>query len=195
MFTGIITDVGKIKNIKNRSETRIEFETQLNVDDFELGGSIACCGVCLTVVDLGVNWFAADVSSETLQRTTFGSMRIGAPVNIERPLKASDELGGHIVSGHVDGIGVVKSIVQDGESKCFWFEVLPSLLKYIAIKGSVAVDGVSLTVNEVNDTGFAVHIIPHTQSHTKLGTIAVEEPVNIEIDLLARYVARILERN
>ena len=111
------------------------------------------------------------------------------------PLFFSDEFGGHIVSGHVDGIGVVKSIEQDGESKCFWFEVLPSLLKYIAIKGSVAVDGVSLTVNEVNDTGFAVHIIPHTQSHTKLGTIAVEEPVNIEIDLLARYVARILERN
>lgn len=200
MFTGIITDVGAVRAIDNkRGDTRLVIATHYDTASIEIGASIACSGACLTVVDIGEDWFAVDVSAETLSRTCLGDWRPGAPVNLERALKVGDELGGHIVTGHVDGLGEVVAIVPDGDSRRFTFAIPKALAPYLAAKGSVAINGVSLTVNEVEDkadgsAAFGVNIIPHTQEYSTFGSAKVGERVNIEIDILARYVARLNER-
>lgn len=192
MFTGIVTDLGRVRRVRTGGDTRIEIATGYDTTAIAIGASIACSGTCLTVVDKGPGWFAADVSAETLACTTLGGWKEGSLVNLERPLKPTDELGGHLVSGHVDGVGQVRDVRPEGESKRFTFEAPPALMRYIAAKGSVAIDGVSLTVNEVDGAGFGVNIIPHTQLKTTFGTMAPGTRVNLEIDLVARYVARLL---
>jgi len=158
-----------------------------------LGASIACSGCCLTAVDLGADFFAADASAETLAKTTLGTWRVGTQINLERSLKLGDELGGHLVSGHVDGVGTATAKTPENASTRWRFRVPADLAKFIAAKGSVAVDGVSLTVNDVADDTFGVNIIPHTAAVTRFGTLAPGDPVNLEIDMLARYVARLAE--
>ncbi len=200
MFTGIITDLGSVQSIVNKGDKRFVFNTAFDMDTVDIGASIACSGVCLTVVEKGQGWFSADVSAETLSKTTLGIWTKGTPVNFERALKMGDELGGHLVSGHVDGVASVVSIVPDGDSKRFTFEAPEELGKFIAPKGSIVLDGVSLTVNEVNGNQFGVNIIPHTAEMTTLGQWQVGSfkvgdcQVNLEIDLLARYVGQLLER-
>lgn len=198
MFTGIITDLGRVRAVERRGDTRFVFETGYDTDGIDLGASIACSGVCLTVVDKGAGWFAADVSAETLSRTTLGEWGPGTAVNLERSLRLGDELGGHIVSGHVDGIAVAVDRRPEGDSIRLVFAAPDELLGCIAPKGSVALDGVSLTVNEVRDEPgdgrFGVNIIPHTAAATTLGACRPGTRVNLEIDLLARYVQRLLPR-
>ena len=193
MFTGIITDIAKVRRIQQSGDTRFEFTTSFDTTSFEIGASIACSGTCLTIIEFGSNWFAVDVSAETLSKTTLGLWEIGTPVNLERPLRASDELGGHIVSGHIDGIGKVNLIETEGDSIRYSFEANTQLMRFIAIKGSIAVNGVSLTVNQIFDNIFSVNIIPHTQANTTFGVTKIDDNVNLEIDMLARYVARLKE--
>ena len=193
MFTGIVTHLAKVRNIKRDADIRFEFTTDLDTSHLEIGASISCSGTCLTIVEIGNNWFAVDVSAETLSKTILGSWDVGALVNLERPLKVSDEFGGHIVSGHVDGVGKVISNKMDGGSIIYCFEVNSELMRFIAVKGSIAVNGVSLTVNQVSRDGFCVNIIPHTQANTTFRAIEIDDEVNIEIDMLARYVARLNE--
>jgi riboflavin synthase len=195
MFTGIITDLGSIRAVRPGGDTRIEIATGYDTAGIALGASIACAGVCLTVIDKGPGWFAASVSAETLARTTAGRWRAGQPINLERSLKIGDELGGHLVSGHVDGVGEIASIGEDGDSWRMVIAAPPSLMRFFAVKGSVAVDGVSLTVNEVSAGSFGVNLVPHTLAVTSLGQAAAGDAVNLEIDMLARYVARLLERD
>lgn len=197
MFTGIITDLGSVKAIEKRpgGEVRFEIATAYKADEIPLGSSIAHNGVCLTLVETGSGWFSVFASLETLDKTTLGGWQVGSPVNLERALKVGDELGGHIVSGHVDGVGQVVSIESEGESLRFTFEVPENLRKFMAPKGSVAIDGVSLTVNEVNGRLFGVNIIPHTSQVTTFGKYKVGDRVNLEIDMLARYVARLLDKD
>jgi riboflavin synthase len=192
MFTGIVTDLGSVRAIERNGDTRIEFTTLYDTADIDIGASICCSGACLTVIDKGPDWFAASVSAETLSRTTLGGWKAGAPVNFERPLALGDELGGHLVSGHVDAVARLTMAVPEGDSLRLAFAPPPEIMRYIAAKGSVAVDGVSLTVNEVDDETFGVNIIPHTRSHTTLGALTPGDSVNLEIDMLARYVARLL---
>ncbi len=197
MFTGIITDVGRVRAIERQGDTRFVIETAFAMETVPIGASIANNGVCLTVVDKGAidngpDWFAVQASGETLSKTTLGGWREGTRVNLERALKLGDELGGHIVSGHVDGVAVVVDARLDGESVRFTFEAPDALAKYIAPKGSVALDGVSLTVNEVDGGRFGVNIIPHTQTATSFGALKPGDRVNLEIDMLARYVARLV---
>lgn len=200
MFTGIITDLGRVKAIETAGEgpggqgrdSRFVFETGYATAEIPEGASIACSGVCLTLVDKGPGWFAADVSGETLARSTLGDWAPGTPVNFERPLKLGDELGGHMVSGHVDGVAVVRERRAEQGSLRFTFEAPAELAKFVASKGSVALDGVSLTVNEVEDGCFGVNIIPHTAEVTTLGGKQPGDRVNLEIDMLARYVQRLL---
>lgn len=195
MFTGIVTDVGRVRHIEKRGDTHIVISTALDLSNVPMGASIACSGACLTVVDKGTgkdNWFAVTVSGETLSKTTLGSWKVNDPVNLERPMRVGDEFGGHIVSGHVDGVAEVKLVAPEGESTRMMFEVPVALARFIAPKGSVALDGVSLTVNEVDSTRFGVNIIPHTFKVTTFGKAKPGSKVNLEIDLLARYVARIL---
>jgi riboflavin synthase len=194
MFTGIITDVGTVRGIARDGDTRFEIRTGYDMATVDIGASIACSGVCLTVIETGADWFAVQASGETLDKTTLSGWTVGARMYLERALKVGDELGGHIVSGHVDGVGEVVSIRDDGESKRFVFRVPAALKAFMAPKGSVAVDGVSLTVNEVEGDTFGVNIIPHTQQVTLFGDYAPGSKVNLEIDMLARYVARLLER-
>jgi riboflavin synthase len=194
MFTGIVTDIGTIESVEDRGDRRVRIATAYDTATVDLGASIACSGVCLTVVDKGPGWFAVDVSGETVSRTA-DQWGTGHALNLERALKLGDELGGHIVTGHVDGIGQVVSIAPDGESKKIVFSVSAALAPFIAPKGSVTIDGVSLTVNEVADQAdgtaqFAINLIPHTQSVTTLGALAADQTVNIEIDVLARYLQR-----
>lgn len=191
MFTGIITDVGRVRAVERQGDTRFTVETAFAMETVPIGASIANNGVCLTVVEKGPGWFAVQASAETLSKTTLGGWAEGTRVNLERALKVGDELGGHIVSGHVDGVATVVDLRADGESKRFTFEVPAPLARYIASKGSVALDGVSLTVNEVDGARFGVNIIPHTQDATTFGTLKVGDRVNLEIDMLARYVARL----
>ncbi|MBP2294599.1 riboflavin synthase [Azospirillum rugosum] len=191
MFTGIITDVGRVRAVERQGDTRFTVETAFDMETVPIGASIANNGVCLTVVEKGPGWFAVQASAETLSKTTLGGWAEGTRVNLERALKVGDELGGHIVSGHVDGVATVADVRADGESKRFTFEVPAGLAKYIASKGSVALDGVSLTVNEVDGARFGVNIIPHTQDATTFGTLKAGDRVNLEIDMLARYVARL----
>lgn len=194
MFTGIITDVGRVRSIARDGDTRFEITTAYDMTSVDIGASIANSGVCLTVIETGADWFAVQASGETLSKTTLGAWAEGTRVNLERALKVGDELGGHIVSGHVDGVGEVVSVADEGESKRFVFRVPAELKNFMAPKGSVAIDGVSLTVNEVAGDTFGVNIIPHTQQVTLFGEYRVGTRVNIEIDMLARYVARLLER-
>ncbi|MEJ1970079.1 MAG: riboflavin synthase [Rhizomicrobium sp.] len=195
MFTGIVTDVGRVRHVEKRGDTHVVISTGLDLSNVPMGASIACSGICMTVVDKAAGkdaWFAVTASGETLSKTTLASWKAGDPVNLERPMRVGDEFGGHIVSGHVDGVAEVKLVVPEGESTRMMFEVPVALAKYIAPKGSVALDGVSLTVNEVEGTRFGVNIIPHTFKVTTFGKAKPGTRVNLEIDLLARYVARIL---
>jgi riboflavin synthase len=193
MFTGIITDLGRVRRIDRSGEARFEIETAYDTATIPQGASIACNGCCLTVIETGPDWFAVQVSAESLSKTTMGRWVEGSRVNLERALALGAELGGHIVSGHVDGTATVTDRRPDGDSTRFVFEVPEDLKGYIAGKGSVALDGVSLTVNEVEDRTFGVNIIPHTLSVTTFGGLTVGDAVNLEIDMLARYVARLLE--
>ena len=194
MFTGIITDVGAIRQVEKRGDTHIVIATHYDAGAIDIGASIACSGVCLTVVDKGTSsdrWFAVTASGETLAKTTLGRWKPGDPVNLERPLRLGDELGGHIVAGHVDGVADIVEIRSEGESSRMIFEAPGELARFIAPKGSVCLDGVSLTVNEVIGTRFGVNIIPHTLKVTTFGHAKQGGRVNLEVDLLARYVARL----
>lgn len=193
MFTGIVTDIGTIEAAEDRGDLRVRIATAYDIATVDLGASIACSGVCLTVVDKGPGWFAVEVSHETVSRTA-DQWAPGCKLNLERALKVGDELGGHIVTGHVDGTGIVLGITPDGESKRIAFAAPAPLAPFIAPKGSITIDGVSLTVNEVTDdsdgTRFTVNLIPHTQAVTTLGALAQGQAVNLEIDVLARYLQR-----
>jgi riboflavin synthase len=193
MFTGIITDIGTVRAVRKAGDTRFEITTGYDLGTVDMGASIACNGCCLTVIEKGPDWFAIQASAETLSKTTLGDWATGTRINLERALKIGDELGGHIVSGHVDGLGEIVSITPEGDSQRFRFRVPHELARFIAPKGSVAIDGTSLTVNEVEGNVFGVNIIPHTQSVTTWATMKVGQRVNIEIDMLARYVARLTE--
>ena len=195
MFTGIITDVGRIRAVDRHGDARVTFETAYETAGIDLGASIACSGVCLTVVDKGPGWFACDVSAETLARSTASDWQAGTPVNLERSLKLGDELGGHLVYGHVDGVGAVQARAADGEAYRLTFKAPAELMRLIAVKGSIAVDGVSLTVNRVGAGDFEVTVIPHTLRVTTLGASQPGTPVNLEIDMLARYVQRLLAKD
>lgn len=207
MFTGIITDIGRIRAVEKRGDTRFTITTAYDPDGIDIGASIACAGCCLTVVAKGrdgeENWFSVDVSQESLDCTTLGRWAEGTKINLERALKAGDELGGHVVSGHVDGVGRIADIRREGDSLRFTFEAPEGLGRFIASKGSVTLDGTSLTVNEVEDpkpgaaggTRFGVNIIPHTQAVTTWGMAKTGDPVNLEIDMLARYVARLVQKD
>lgn len=194
MFTGIVTDIGTITAVEQRGDTRVVVSTAYDTATVDLGASIACSGVCLTVVDKGAGWFAVDVSGETTSRTAQGQWSAGRRLNLERAMKLGDELGGHIVTGHVDGIAEVLDVTSDGDSKRIGFRVPTDIAPFLAPKGSVTVDGVSLTVNEVSDvadgTQFTINLIPHTQAMTTLGDLQPGQAVNIEIDVLARYLQR-----
>lgn len=198
MFTGIITDIGQVRAVERRGDTRLALSTGYAVEKIEIGASIACSGACLTVVDKGRDadgtaWFAVDASAETMARTNLGEWRVGSRVNLERPLRIGDELGGHIVSGHVDAVAIVREVRPEGDSLRFSFEAPSGFACYLAPKGSVALDGVSLTVNNVSNGRFDVNIIPHTQQATTLGALDVGARVNLEIDTVARYVARLVQ--
>lgn len=193
MFTGIITDLGVVRAVAESGDTRFEFTTSYDTNSIEIGASIACSGVCLTVIETGPDWFAASVSEETLSKTTLSDWRTGTPVNLERALKMGDELGGHIVSGHVDGVGKLVSAREEGDSTRMTFEAPQTLAPFVAEKGSITIDGTSLTVNEVDGRTFGINVIPHTQDVTTLGKIKTGSAVNLEIDMLARYVARLLQ--
>lgn len=196
MFTGIITDIGTVTRIEPRGDTRIVIATAYPVERIDLGASVACGGVCLTVVARGVDagqaWLAFDASAETRARSVLGDWRVGTRVNLERALKVGDELGGHIVSGHVDGVAEVVTRAPEGDSLRFTIRPPAALAPFLAEKGSVALDGVSLTVNAVDADGFGINIIPHTQAMTTIGDWAPGTRVNLEIDMLARYVARLV---
>ncbi|MFW2589008.1 riboflavin synthase [Sagittula sp. SSi028] len=191
MFTGIVTDIGKIKALENRGDLHARIGTSYDTAGIDIGASIACNGVCLTVVDLGPDWFDVVISAETISKTNLDVWADGTRVNLERALKVGDELGGHIVSGHVDGVATILSLVDEGESTRVTFEAPEALAKYIAPKGSVALNGTSLTVNEVDGCRFGVNFIPHTKEVTVWGDAAVGDRINLEIDTLARYVARL----
>jgi riboflavin synthase len=197
MFTGIVTDVSTVRSAEQRGDLRLVIETAYDLDTVELGASIACSGACLTVVDKGEDWFAVDLSGETVSKTASDHWRVGARLNLERSLRLGDEIGGHIVTGHVDAVGEVVEVTPEGDSKRVTIAVPRSLGSMIAAKGSVALDGVSMTVNEVADEAdgtsrFTVNVIPHTAQHTTLGELAANRQLNVEIDVLARYIDRML---
>jgi riboflavin synthase len=195
MFTGIVTDCGTVRSVLHSGDFRLEFITGYHTASLELGASVCCSGICLTVIDKGRDWFAVSASNETVSRTTIGSWRAARPVNFERALKVGDELGGHLVSGHVDAVGTITSVEDDSESRRFTFQAPREVMRFIAAKGSIAVDGVSLTVNEVAADSFTVNVIPHTLAVTTLGQACAGDGVNLEIDMIARYVARLLEKD
>lgn len=191
MFTGIVTDIGRVREVRETDrDRRYEIETAWDTAGIDLGASISHAGCCLTVVEKGPDWFAVEVSNETLSRTTLGAWKAGDGVNLERAAKLGDEMGGHVVSGHVDGLGRVVSITPEGGSHRIEVEAPSPLHRYIAAKGSITVDGVSLTVNAVDGQVFSLNIIPHTWEATTLGRLNPGDPVNLEIDMLARYLAR-----
>lgn len=197
MFTGIVTDVGTVRSAEQRGDLRLKIGTSYDVETIDLGASIACSGVCLTVVDKGDDWFAVDVSGETVSRSAAGHWSKGAKLNLERSLRLGDELGGHIVTGHVDAVAEVVEMCPDGDSTRIEIAIATNLAPMIAPKGSITLDGVSLTVNEVHDghgenVRIAVNIIPHTAQHTTLGALAPGRQLNVEVDVLARYISRML---
>lgn len=193
MFTGIITDIGQIRELEARGDLRARIGTGYDMAGVDMGASIACDGVCLTVVGMGADWFDVDISAETVSKTTIGTWAEGQRINLERALKVGDELGGHIVSGHVDGVAEIVAMENEGDSTRIRFRAPAALAGFIAPKGSVALNGTSLTVNEVEGAEFGINVIPHTQEVTTWGDAAVGDGVNIEIDTLARYVARLQE--
>ena len=196
MFTGIVTDVGTVRKSEQRGDLRLEIATGYDTGTIDLGASIACSGVCLTVVDKGADWFVVDVSAETVSRTAADLWREGARLSLERSLRMGDELGGHIVTGHVDAVATVTEATPQGDSTRISVSAPTRLAPMIAPKGSIALDGVSLTVNDVRDaegaTVFTVNVIPHTAQETTLGSIAAGRQLNVEIDVLARYIDRML---
>lgn len=196
MFTGIVTDLGEIVALEQQGDLRARIGTGYDISGVDIGASIACDGVCLTVVDLGTDprgWFDVQVSAESLSKTNLDTWEPGRAVNLERALKVGDELGGHIVSGHVDGLATVTDIRDEGDSTRVTFDIAPELARFIAPKGSVALNGTSLTVNEVEGTTFGINFIPHTKQVTTWGRTKVGDRINVEIDTLARYVARLAE--
>jgi riboflavin synthase len=196
MFTGITTDVGTVRNVEQRGDLRLTIASGYDMTSVDLGSSISCSGVCLTVVDKGDDWFAVDVSAETQSRTAKGLWHEGSRLNLERSLRIGDELGGHIVSGHIDGTVDVVEVTPDGGSTRITLRAPGNLAPYLAPKGSITLAGVSLTVNDVRDspgsTDFMVNIIPHTSNQTTFGDIAVGRQLNVEIDVIARYLERML---
>jgi riboflavin synthase len=197
MFTGIVTDVGIVRSAEQRGDLRLQIETGYDTASIDLGASIACSGVCLTVVDKGEDWFAVDASAETRSRTASGMWHEGARLNLERSLRLGDEIGGHIVTGHVDAVGSVVGTCAEGDSTRVGVSVPRELGAMIAAKGSITLDGVSLTVNDVRDaedssTHFSVNIIPHTAQQTTLQDITPDRQFNVEVDTLARYIARMM---
>ncbi len=191
MFTGIVTDIGRVRSITDTGgDRRYEIETAWDTTGIDLGASISLSGACLTVIETGAGWFAVEVSGETLSKTTLSRWRQGHHVNLERAARLGDEMGGHIVSGHVDGVGEVYSVTPEGGSHRLVIVAPEPLHRFIAPKGSITVEGVSLTVNEVSGRSFGVNIIPHTWEATTLGRLQPGDPVNLEIDMLARYLAR-----
>jgi riboflavin synthase len=197
MFTGIVTDVGTVRSAEQRGDLRLVIACGYDMDSVELGASIACSGACLTVVDKGDDWFAVDISAETVAKTAAERWREGARLNLERSLRLGDELGGHIVTGHVDSVGEVVGVTPEGDSKRIDITVPRALGPMIAAKGSVALDGASMTVNQVRDaedetTLLSVNLIPHTAQHTTLGELTEGRQLNVEVDVLARYIDRML---
>jgi len=196
MFTGIVTDVGTVRSAEQRGDLRLVIETCYDLDSVDLGASISCSGVCLTVVDKGQDWFAVDISAETISKTAADRWVEGAKLNLERALRLGDELGGHIVTGHVDAVAEVVGTCPEGDSTRIGVSVPKALAPMIACKGSITIDGVSLTVNEVRDGGdathFAVNIIPHTANRTTLGDVSAGKQLNVEVDVLARYLDRMM---
>lgn len=195
MFTGIITDIGCIERVEKRGDLHLKIASSYDMDSVDIGASIACSGVCLTVVEKGPDWFAVDISAESLSCTAPGMWVQGARLNLERALRVGDELGGHIVTGHVDGVGQLVSATSQGDSTRIIIAAPAALAPSLAPKGSVTVDGISLTVNEVEDqpdgsVHFGINVIPHTAQMTTLDTLAAGRPFNLEIDVLARYLAR-----
>ena len=197
MFTGLVSDIGEVRKVEKRGDTHLVIATNYDVDAIDIGASIACSGICLTATAKGAGddrWFAVSVSSETASKTTIGEWMPGRRINLERPLRLGDELGGHIVAGHVDGVARIVQIRPDGESRRMTVEIPAALARYVAPKGSVSLDGVSLTVNEIDGARFSINLIPHTLSVTTLGDAVAGSRLNFEADLLARYVARLVER-
>ena len=194
MFTGIITDIGTVANAEQRGDLRLTIRCGYDLTTVDLGASIACSGTCLTVVDKGPDWFAVDISHESVSRTAPGMWEAGKRLNLERALRIGDELGGHLVTGHVDGVGRVTSVTPHGDSLRIAIAAPAALGRFIAPKGSICVDGVSLTVNTVEDvqgeTIFTLNLIPHSAEHTTLGSLAADSPVNLEIDVITRYLDR-----
>jgi riboflavin synthase len=198
MFTGIVTDIGEITTVKpggQAGDRRFVIRTKHDMKPVAIGASIACSGCCLTMIEKGADWFAVEASGESLDKTHLGDWKQGSRINLEMSLKLGDELGGHLVYGHVDGVGKVAAMTPEGGSVRFIFEVPADLAPFIASKGSVAVDGISLTVNEVRGNRFGVNVISHTQAVTTLGHAKVGQRVNLEVDMLARYVQRLLEHH
>ena len=197
MFTGIVTDIGKIIELEKRGDLRARVEANYDMSTVAIGASIACDGICLTVIKTGSNWFDVEISAESVEKThlKFNTWVIGASVNLERALRVGDELGGHIVSGHVDGVVEIVDMKDEGDSTRFVFLAPSDLQKFIAPKGSVALNGTSLTVNEVHSSKFGVNVIPHTKEVTTWGSSKIGDFLNLEIDTLARYVARLKEVN
>ena len=196
MFTGIVSDLGVVRKLDQKGDLRARIGTAYDVAGIDLGASIACDGVCLTVVSKGAddgNWFDVDISAESVNATNIGAWTVGQKINLERALRLGDELGGHIVSGHVDGVAEIISMTDEGDSTRFEFRAPEALAKFIAPKGSVALNGTSLTVNAVDGCDFGVNIIPHTKEVTTWGAASVGDSVNLEIDTMARYVARLRE--
>ncbi len=194
MFTGIITHVGRVLALVPGGDTRLEIDVDFDTGQLAIGASIACSGPCLTVMDKGAGWFAVTISTETLQRTTLGQWRVGTPVNLERALKLGDELGGHLMTGHIDAVASLIEDRPEGDSRRWVVEAPEELRRFIAAKGSVALDGVSLTVNEVEGRRFGVNLVPHTLAQTSLGSAKPGTRLNLEIDLVARYLQRLVER-
>lgn len=195
MFTGIVSDIGKISTVEERGDLRVKISCGYDMGSVDIGASIACSGACLTVVDKGEDWFAVDISAESISKTAAGMWTEGRRLNLERALKVGDELGGHIVTGHVDAVGTVVSLESEGDSRPIRIQAPESIAAYLAPKGSVTVDGVSLTVNTVEDQGdgstiFGLNIIPHTAKVTTFADLAQGSEVNLEIDILARYLSR-----
>ena len=193
MFTGIITDIGTVIDLDQQGDLRARIQTGYDTGTIDMGASIASDGVCLTVVDLGENWYDVQISAETVSKTNLDRWAIGTKVNLERALRVGDELGGHIVSGHVDGVAKVVSVEDEGDSTRVTLRAPADLARFIAPKGSVALNGTSLTVNDVDGAEFGINFIPHTKQVTTWGEVAAGDAVNLEIDTLARYVARLAE--
>lgn len=195
MFTGIIADVGEVLDIdSSRGDVRFRIGTSFDMDQFKIGASIACSGCCLTVVEKGSDWFDVDVSTESFDKTNLGSLVVGSAVNLESSMRLGDEFGGHVVSGHVDGLLTLVSVAEDGDSHRLVFDVPDEFVSYFVPKGSVTIQGISLTVNEVEGSQFGVCIIPHTWGHTDICNHKPQDKLNFEVDMMARYVARLMDQ-